>query len=68
MEKNFLNGKSGKNDPNDTQAIKIGFRLYDKFKNSMHLLTEETIMEEVLETYKSEKPLSIERCEYHSYY
>ena len=34
----------------------------------MHLLTEETIMEEVLETYKSEKPLSIERCEYHSYY
>ncbi len=58
----------GFDDPNDTQAIKIGFRLYDKFKNSMHLLTEETIMEEVLETYKSEKPLSIERCEYHSYY
>ena len=49
----------GFDDPKDQQAIKVGFALYDAYKEN---LTSEQLIAKLIEIYNSGKPMSIEEC------
>ena len=55
----------GFDDAEDTQAIKVGFSLFNKFGAVPSVLTSRHIMDELYLFYRNNKPLHIEKCEYH---
>ena len=52
-------------DAEDTQAIKVGMSLFDKFGSIPAALTPQLILDELYFFYQNNKPLHIETCEYH---
>jgi len=52
----------GFDDPKDQEAIKVGFVLYDTYKEK---LTADLLIEKLLEKYYDNKPISIKKCEEH---
>lgn len=55
----------GFDDAEDTQAIKIGFSLFNKFGCAPELLKPQDIINEIMVFYNNNKPLHVEKCEYH---
>lgn len=55
----------GFDDAEDTQAIKVGFSLFNKFGAIPSVMTSRHIMDELYLFYRNNKPLHIEKCEYH---
>lgn len=55
----------GFDDAEDTQAIKIGFSLYNKFGQAPHVMKPCDIINEIMFFYHNNKPLHVEKCEYH---
>lgn len=52
-------------DAEDTQAIKVGMSLFNKFGAIPSTLTPQLILDELYLFYRNNKPLHIEKCEYH---
>lgn len=55
----------GFDDAEDTQAIKVGFSLYNKFGKAAFALTSQDIINEILSFYYNDKPIHVAKCEYH---
>lgn len=55
----------GFDDAEDTQAIKIGFSLFNKFGRAPELMKPQDIINEIMFFYKNNKPLHIKKCEFH---
>ena len=55
----------GFDDAEDTQAIKIGFSLFNKFGCAPELLKPQDIINEIMVFYNNNKPLHVEKFEYH---
>ena len=52
-------------DAEDTQAIKVGISLFNKFGSMPTALTPQLILDELYFFYRNNKPLHIKTCEYH---
>lgn len=52
-------------DAEDTQAIKVGISLFNKFGSIPTALTPQLILDELYFFYRNNKPLHIKTCEYH---
>lgn len=55
----------GFDDAEDTQAIKAGFSLYNKFGKAVFALTLQDIINAILSLYYKGKPIHVTKCEYH---
>lgn len=55
----------GFDDAADTQAIKVGVSLFNKFGAKPSTLTPQDILDELYLFYRNHKPLHIQKCEYH---
>ena len=55
----------GFDDAEDTQAIKVGFSLFNKFGKTTFALTPQNIINEIQSFYYKGKPMHVGKCEYH---
>ena len=49
----------------DNEAIKIGFRLYDRYGGTPSFLTAQAILDEIYKSYQNNKLVNIKRCPNH---
>lgn len=52
-------------DASDNEAIKIGFRLYDRFGRTPSLLTAQSILSEMYKSYQNNGLINIKKCPNH---
>ena len=54
-------------DASDNEAIKIGFRLYNRYGEVPSFLTDQSILDEIYKSYQDNKPVNIKKCLNHQY-
>ena len=54
-------------DASDNEAIKIGFRLYNRYGGTPSFLTAQVILDEIYKSYQDNKPVNIKKCLNHQY-
>jgi len=54
-------------DASDNEAIKIGFRLYDRYGGTPSFLTAQAILDEIYKSYQNNKLVNIKKCPNHSH-
>ncbi len=52
-------------DASDNEAIKIGFRLYDRYGGTPSFLTAQAILDEIYKSYQNNKLVNIKKCPNH---
>lgn len=52
-------------DASDNEAIKIGFRLYDRYGGTPSFLTAQAILDEIYKSYQNIKLVNIKKCPNH---
>ena len=52
-------------DASDNEAIKIGFRLYNRYGGTPSFLTAQAILNEIYKSYQDNKPVNIKKWPNH---
>ena len=52
-------------DASDNEAIKIGFRLYNRYGGAPSFLTAQSILDEIYKSYQNNRLISIKKCPNH---